>query len=274
MAREPSLPYEFLFCDVRMELPETYAWIDSLEVKLGIKIVRVGKSLEEVIADEGMLPSQKVRYCTREAKIFPLQDYVGDDDVTQYLGIRADESERVGTMTKANIVPRYPLIEMGLGINHVYQILTHRGVMPPDFFWRRLYDAVVSRYPDLQPTADGLPPWDRAALFSWRSRSNCFMCFYQRRYEWVGLLEHHPELFRRAEQMEIDYGSGDRREEGVQFGWIQGLPLSELRKRADSIFDSRVRAVCRALSDIAQGKLFQDEFNPITTVGCGLYCGK
>lgn len=57
MARQPDLPYEFLFCDVKMELPETYAWIARLEEKLGIDIRRIGRSLEDVIIEQNMLPS-------------------------------------------------------------------------------------------------------------------------------------------------------------------------------------------------------------------------
>src|SRR5690349_3150665 len=87
LAREPHLPYEFIFCDVQMELPETYAWLAKLEKTLGISIVRIGKSLEEVIAEQNMLPSQNRRFCTKYGKIFPMRDYIGDDEATQYFGI-------------------------------------------------------------------------------------------------------------------------------------------------------------------------------------------
>ena len=79
MARRPDLPYEFLFCDVRMELPETYAWIDRLESHLGVTIVRVGRSLEDIIAGENMLPSHGKRSATAW-KIFPIRDYLAGDE--------------------------------------------------------------------------------------------------------------------------------------------------------------------------------------------------
>lgn len=274
MARQPDLPYEFLFCDVRMELPETYAWIGRLEEKLGITIRRVGKSLEDVIVEQNMLPSSARRFCTKYGKIFPIRDFIGDEEAVQYFGIRADEAERAGLMTPPNIEASYPLLELGLGIKHVYQILGDRGILPPDFFWGRLYQAVMDRCPDYRGIVNGLSPWDRAAMFSWRSRSNCFNCFYQRRYEWIGLLEHHPDLFERAERLEHDYGTGPDRPCNVQFSWIQGLPLPELRRRAADIFDRRVKQVCVGLGDLAQGRLFQDDFSPITVTSCGLYCGK
>lgn len=274
LTRQPELPYEFLFCDVRMELPETYAWLSKLEGTLGISITRVGKSLESVIAEQNMLPSQVRRFCTKYGKIFPVRDFIGKDEAVQYFGIRADEEDRAGLMAPPNITARYPLVEMGLSIRHVYQILLHRGVLPPDFFWERLYRTVLARHPDYQELIESLSPWERAALFSWRSRSNCFMCFYQRRYEWVGLLEHHPALFSRAEALEHDYGTGDRRPCHDEFTWIKDLPLPELRARADAIFSARVKAVCRLLAERSQGNFIRDEFDALTVTSCGLYCGK
>lgn len=274
LARAPELPYEFIFCDVEMELPETYAWIADVEKTLGITIKRVGKSLEDVIAEQNMLPSPGRRFCTKYGKIFPIRDFIGDDDAVQYLGIRADE-DRTGWFGPANITPKYPLIEMGLGIQHVYQILEHRGIVPPSFFWQRLYDSVTDGIGDSAlAIIDNMKPWTKAMLFAWRSRSNCFNCFYQRRYEWVGLLEHHPELFSRAEQLEHDYGTGVCRPCHVQFSWIQGLPLPELRTKADAIFSNRVAAVRKIVLNMQQGSLFQEEFDPMTVTSCGLYCGK
>lgn len=93
--REPNLDYEFIYNDTRMELPETYEWISKVELTLGITITRAGKNLEAIIAEQGILPSPKTRYCTRLAKIFPMQDFIGKDSATVYIGIRADE-DRTG----------------------------------------------------------------------------------------------------------------------------------------------------------------------------------
>lgn len=274
MAHEPDLPYEYIFCDVRMELPETYEWIEKVEKVLGIRIIRIGKSLEEVIAEQNMLPSFNRRFCTKYGKIFPIRDYIGKEQAIQYFGIRADESERVGVFESKNIEFRYPLIDMGIGINGVYQILGHRGILPPNFFWDRLHKEVISRNPFLETTASRLNAWDYSAIFSWRSRSNCFNCFYQRQYEWVGLLEHHPELFEKAEKIEYDYGYGPDRPCDKPFSWIEDIPLSALRGKSELIFNSRVKSVTRMLSNASQGKLFGDEFDPMTVTSCGLYCGK
>ena len=59
----------------------------------------------------------------------------------------------------------------------------------------------------------------------WRSRSGCSFCFFQRRIEWVGLLENHPEKFAYAKSLEKlakDHKS--------PFTWIKNFPLEELEK--------------------------------------------
>ena len=273
IARTPELPYEFVFCDVQMELPETYAWLAKLEKTLGIAITRIGKSLVDVIAEQNMLPSQQRRFCTKYGKVFPARDFIGTDEAVQYFGIRADEADRAGFVGPPNVTASYPLVEMGMGIRAVYDMLTHRDILPPSFHWQRLYEAVWDRCNAVKRNLiTTLTPWAKAFLFAWRSRANCYLCFYQRLYEWVGLLEHHPDLFARAEQIEIDYGSPPPREE--LFFWVRGTPLSEIRRRAPQIFDARVKQVCVLLEDRLQGTLWQDDFDPLSVTSCGLYCGK
>ena len=31
--------------------------------------------------------------------------------------------------------------------------------------------------------------------YEWRTRSGCYFCFFQRKHEWVGLKDRHPDLF-------------------------------------------------------------------------------
>jgi len=73
----------------------------------------------------------------------------------------------------------------------------------------------------LNDSGIGLPPY-----LKWgRSHSGCYFCFFQKAIEWVRLLENHEEKFDKAQAYEkIDADSGKT------FTWIQGMPLSELRK--------------------------------------------
>lgn len=278
-ARNDKLPYEYIFCDVGMELPETYAWLDRVEEKMGWKIVRIGRSIEDIIIEFNMLPSHQRRFCTRYGKIFPIQDYVKGEQAIQYVGIRADEAERASLPVPENITAKFPLIEVGINLPTVYKLLEARDILPPSFFWERLYNAVMEVLgPVSIKWVEGIQPWVRSHFFSWRSRSNCFMCFYQRLYEWVGLLEHHPDLFERAEKLEYDFGNVEsvNKVEAARlqnnFYWRPDGPLSRVRQRANYIFQNRVSAVRKAIVEARHS--VEDEVDLIQLTSCGIYCGK
>ncbi len=276
MKLEPDLPYEYIYNDTRMELPETYAWLELVESTLGIKIHRAGKNLEAIIYEQGILPSPRTRYCTRLSKIYPMLDFIGKDEATIYIGIRADE-DRVGAREELNTTVRYPLKEHGIGLSTVYTLVDSVNLMPPPFFWKRLYDAVSDSVDGF--LIDELPRWIFDRTFAWRSRPNCFMCFYQRRYEWVGLMEYHPELFEKSEEIESKVGNADdsTRESAGFFFIGQDYPLSKIRQNADTIFMNRVNFLCKFLNGRAQKVLFTDALiddMELAQKSCGLFCGK
>lgn len=190
---------EYVFCDTEKELQETYDYLDKLEVFLGKPIMRIkhaGMGFDDLLKiRRGFLPSPQVRWCTEYLKIKPYEDYVGDDPVTSYVGIRADELHRKGYIsTKPNIVARFPFVEDGLVHADIMRILENSGL--------------------------GLPEY-----YQWRSRSGCFFCFYQQRREWIGLLEKHPKLFEEAKLYE--------REDpvtGEKYTWVQNESLEELSR--------------------------------------------
>ena len=135
-------------------------------------------------------------------KIKPIEEWIGDTPAVSYVAIRADEANRKGYVsTKPNIETRFPFIEDGID---------HDGVM------RILHDAGI-----------GLPEY-----YEWRTRSGCYFCFYQRKAEWIGLSERHPELFDRAVAIEqkvlqdagVDGNAdfGDQAMRGRQYTWSGG----------------------------------------------------
>ena len=86
---------EYVFCDTRKELPETYEYLKLLEAKLGkpIKHLHDDRGFDHWLnVYGGYLPSSRMRWCTRQLKIRPFERYVGDDEVINYIGIRADEN--------------------------------------------------------------------------------------------------------------------------------------------------------------------------------------
>lgn len=220
---------EYFFCDTGAELPETYEYMTRLQVILGKPITRLNASRGfdhwfEVF--RGTLPSPQMRWCTKNMKIKPIEEWIGDDQAVSYIAIRADESNRKGYIsTKPNITARFPFVEDGID---------RRGVM------RILEDAGI-----------GLPKY-----YEWRTRSGCYFCFYQRKAEWIGLAERHPELFQRAVAIESkvlqdagvagDADFRDRAMRGREYTWSGGETLVQLQSRRDEILARHDDALSRA----------------------------
>lgn len=220
---------EYFFCDTGAELPETYEYLARLEVVLGKPIARLNASRGfdhwfEVF--RGALPSPQMRWCTRNMKIKPIEEWVGDEPVVSYVAIRADESNRKGYIsTKPNIKTRFPFVEDGVAHDDVLRILEDAGI--------------------------GLPEY-----YEWRTRSGCYFCFYQRKAEWVGLAERHPDLYERAVAIEQkvlrdagvdgDADFSDRAMRGRQYTWSGGETLVELLQRREEILARHKAAMDRA----------------------------
>jgi len=269
--RAPDLPYELMFNPTGAETPEVDEWLNKASAFLGLPIHRVGGDLEEIIGEQGILPSMRARYCTRLAKIYPMEDWIGDDPAIVYYGIRADEN-RTGYIQnkKTNIVPAYPLVEEGHGISEVYGGLDTLGLLPPQFFWQSLYDMVKAKLGEYAPILDTLSPVERSQLFSWRTRMNCYFGVFQRSYEGVGLLEHHPQLFWRAAEIEETTGA-------TGYTWQQGRSLRDVAANAATIKERRANRVAAMLLKSSQLPLFEDEHETpdlLSVVSCGLFCGK
>jgi hypothetical protein len=225
--RVPAM--EYFFCDTGAELPETYEYLTRLEAVLGKPITRINADRGfdhwfEVY--RGALPSPQMRWCTKNMKIKPLEAWIGEDPAISYVGIRADENNRKGYIsTKPNITARFPFVEDGVDHDGVLRILEQAGV--------------------------GLPSYYR-----WRTRSGCYFCFYQRKAEWVGLAQQHPDLFERAVAIEQkvlkdagvdrDASFADRAMKGRLYTWSSGETLPDLLARKDEIMAKHEQAMARA----------------------------
>lgn len=267
-AHEPR-EYEFFYNDNGAELPETYAWLKSIEEKKGWNIHRVGSDLHQIIKDNKFLPSGQRRFCTRQSKIEPMKKWIGKDEVTIYYGLRADEPERVGFKgAEKNIHARYPLRENNLKLSGVWSIVAASGMLPPSFEWVALRDKVLTNYPEPERGYDNFTPWQRHIIFSGRTRPNCYFCFYQRQYEYIWLYDTHPDLFKEACRLEDETG-------GEGYTWRDGYRLSELVDKRNAIIDRRVQEIGKLIFDKKQGLLFGDSGdNELGLTSCGLLCGK
>lgn len=207
---------EYFFCDTGSELPETYEYLERLELYLGKRIVRLnsGRDFDHWLSVyRGTLPSPQMRWCTRRMKIEPLEVWIGDDQAVSYVAIRADEPQRQGYIsTKPNIIARFPFKEDEVDKEGVMRILADAGV--------------------------GLPTY-----YEWRTRSGCYFCFFQRKAEWIGLAERHPDLFEKAVAYEDKVTWEARAMQDRPYTWSQGESLLELVERRDEIIAKHQVAV-------------------------------
>ncbi|MDA8030001.1 MAG: phosphoadenosine phosphosulfate reductase family protein [Alphaproteobacteria bacterium] len=248
---------EYFFCDTGAELPETYRYLSKLEVVLGKPITRLNSTRGfdhyfEVF--RGALPSPQMRWCTTLLKIKPLEDWIGEEEVTSYVAIRADESNRKGYVsTKPNIRTEFPFVDDGIDHAGVIKILEDAGLNLPEYY-------------------------------EWRTRSGCYFCFFQRKAEWVGLADKHPDLFKRAVAIEqkvlkdagvagdADFGSSAMK--GRQYTWSQGETLTELLARREDIMKKHEASLKRAkkkrsnvpLSEVLADALDEDDETTPCTV--------
>jgi 3'-phosphoadenosine 5'-phosphosulfate sulfotransferase (PAPS reductase)/FAD synthetase len=212
---------EYFFCDTGAELKETYEYIDRLEVYLGKPIHRLSpeRDFDHWLQIFGnYLPSSRMRWCTRKLKIEPFEKFVGSDPVISYVGIRADEDRDGYISTKPNITAVFPFREDGIRLNDVYNILEKSGI--------------------------GIPKY-----YEWRSRSGCYFCFFQRKAEWAGLKERHPDQFEQAKAYEkLDTITGER------FTWNEKESLDELAspERLKEIWEKHAK-VMRSASAVKPG---------------------
>jgi 3'-phosphoadenosine 5'-phosphosulfate sulfotransferase (PAPS reductase)/FAD synthetase len=236
----PEIDMEYVFCDTGEELPETYEYLEKIQTYLGKPITHLRSDLtwdQWLEKFSGYLPSAKSRWCTSNLKIVPFEKFVGDSQVFSYIGIRADENREGYISTKTNIVAKYPFKEHGIDKEGVLQILKESGL--------------------------GVP-----AYYEWRTRSGCYFCFFQRKYEWLGLKERHPDLFEKAKRYETINGDGSKQ----NFTWVQDTTLDQLVIDPNQIrenhnkFEKRVKEKkiksSKKLLDVFRDELdFEDALN-------------
>jgi len=203
---------EYFFCDTHKELQETYEYLDKIKARLGIRITYLSSERgfdHWLNVYGGLLPSPKMRWCTKQLKIMPLEQFVGDSQAISYVGIRADENRDGYISTKPNIQAVFPFKEEGLVKVDIIRLLEESGI--------------------------GMPSYYR-----WRTRSGCFFCFFQRKYEWVRLADEHPDMFAQAVAYEQSHS------DGRQYTWTQGETLLQLVSRRDEIIADHEKKVAKA----------------------------
>lgn len=197
---------ECVFCDTECELPETYDYLNKIEIFLGKPIIKLKpyRSFDHLYQIYKFLPAIVNRWCTVELKTKVYRKYIYDklgkdidnSIIYTYIGIRADEPGRGFSSGKEDkyIKSIFPFQEYGISRNDVFEILEKSGIGLPDYY-------------------------------RWRKRSGCYFCMYQSKNDWLNLYENHRELFFKAASYEKDNSDGSK-----LYGWNMHMRLIEMIK--------------------------------------------
>ncbi|MDG6079021.1 hypothetical protein E3U23_07430 [Erythrobacter litoralis] len=230
----PDIEVEYFFTDTGKELPEVYEYLGRLEGFLGKPIARLNPDRDFdfwLRQYKSFLPSPRTRWCTRQLKIRPFEQWLwpsldAGEKIISYVAIRSDENYREGySSTHPNLSVSLPFREHGIDKAGVTDILEASGL--------------------------GLPTY-----YDWRSRSGCTFCFFQQKIEWVRLMERHPESFEEAKSYEKS-----ALEHGSPFTWSAGESLEELSKpeRVNQIRREHKKRIERAKARRVRNPLRPDD---------------
>ena len=201
--KHPDIDIDYFFTDTGYELKETYDFLNKLKTRLDkpIHYINPRNSFDYYLKKyNNFLPSATARWCTIEMKLKSMEAWLKPaldegQEIFTYVGIRYDERGRVGYKPTNDLIKaKFPFIEDCIDKDGVMEILESSGLGLPDYY-------------------------------KWRSRSGCTFCFFQKRSEWIGLKENHPEAWEHAKSLEKE-----ATENQSKFTWIKDLPLTELEK--------------------------------------------
>ena len=182
---EQGEEFELVFADSGAELPETLWFVPRVAKQLGVKLTVVsGPTFFQKLTSFGyLLPSFKLRWCTRELKTKPLEAYAPELAV----GICADEFHRMPRAFR-------PLVDAGITKDEARKLVTKHDLLNPVYRWRsscscfccpfqRIHDwkNLQREHPDLFALAE---KWEELSLeasgFAWSDR---FTLAELRRYD-------------------------------------------------------------------------------------------
>lgn len=172
LAETEPRDYTYIITPTGDELPEMLAHWTKLEALLSKPLLRVtnaGRTLNDLIQIQNMLPNFRSRWCTRQLKIEPTIAWIArNSPAVLYVGLRADEETREGIYDD-RVVSDYPLRRWGWGIKDVLQYLTEKEISIP-------------------------------------KRTDCARCYGQRLGEWKALWRDYPAIYEEAAAQERALG--------------------------------------------------------------------
>jgi 3'-phosphoadenosine 5'-phosphosulfate sulfotransferase (PAPS reductase)/FAD synthetase len=146
--KHPELDIEYYFCDTGKELEETYTLIRNLEIYLGKKVEKLNGAPEShedpfdhfLESYGGYLPSSNARWCTKKLKLDPFEEWIGDDPVISYVGIRGDEDREGYISKKQNIQSIFPFRKNIWSLDVINKVLKNDTIPVIESIYSRLAD--------------------------------------------------------------------------------------------------------------------------------------
>lgn len=174
--REPEKDWVYICTPTGNELPPMVEHWLKLEEVLGKPLVRItnqGRTLDDLIQLNGMIPNFRARFCTRQLKIEPTIAWcIKNAPVLMHVGLRADEETREGIYGE-HVQSRFPFREWGYGLSQVLagvkDAAERFGIVIPD-------------------------------------RTDCGDCYHQRIREWWNYWLLYPQRFWTASAKEVRMG--------------------------------------------------------------------
>lgn len=176
-----------IFADTESEHEELYERLDFFEKQMKIihgndfKIIRVSNgNLKDTIKKYKFFPNYNARFCTREHKIEPIDNFLREQGECELMiGLNANETHRTGNHgLLQNVKYTYPLIKNGLTREACLELLKKKNLEPV------------------------FPPYMK--------RGGCDICFFKSKPEWKALALLNPK--KAYELAEFEESIQDQRE--------------------------------------------------------------
>jgi 3'-phosphoadenosine 5'-phosphosulfate sulfotransferase (PAPS reductase)/FAD synthetase len=202
---------KIIWVDVGMEFPEMYDHINKVEdyIKRPITRLTPNKTYEELLLKYGV-PTQRVRWCTKELKIKTIQKYLRGREYSVYMGFALGEEKRKARFPQDKYI--FPLIdEFKMTEKDCLNYCYEKG-----FDWGGLYNRM--------------------------DRLSCWCCPLQKISDFKVIWEDYPEFWQKLKSWEKELGqswlikqSTDILEVRYELEKELGFPISKFKVHQDML---------------------------------------
>lgn len=180
-------PFPLLVLQYKAENPKDRP---SFTVETLESMNKTGEPFKQLVKKRKAIPNKRQRFCTQEMKILTLRRYMKSQNIKEwenYLGIRADEPQRVSDITRkyekrngrnVKVYPKFPLADTGVNLKTV-----------GNFWTKQNWDLDMPMIPSGKTIC-----------------GNCVGCFMKSEAELAITYKRYPHLYSIMENMEKEIG--------------------------------------------------------------------